>query len=686
MYKRAEKSTSQNFSSEPAKNQFQPRPFAAPAQLDVSASEARKPELQSDDKKLQRSGYNLAGILMASGSNNPPNIQPKLTIGAVGDQYEQEADRVASRVVSQVNAPLQKKLQRKSPDAIAATPQPEASKPFIRPFKVLSQEEVAQRQEAIAAQQPLPFYRKLQRRLQNQTVQRQEAIAGGAASADLESSIQSARGGGQSLGANLQQSMGQAMGADFSGVKVHTDSQSDQLNQSIQAKAFTTGQDVFFRQGAYEPSSRSGQELIAHELTHVVQQNGGAVQRSPSLQRDGEVESEKPEMMPIEINLIDVLGFGGAKDKVKDVQNRVDKGRTLEVGGTIENVPNRFFGIAQGEYLLKKDFELPILPGFLNVTGGISINANAQGAAKGKITRELDGWTIDGSIHGKGSLDAGLSLGASVGSSLIFALEAALTGRIHANIDAGLEVKGKIFDDPSKNDLKKLIPQYHLKGELIAGLGGKLKMSYLYFFERELEKVSIGQWNLGLAKIEADANGNSTITRQAPPAPEESKKILDNTIDGVFAAQPEKYKYYYKGVEKPIPAIDPSSCKGGYGSAIEILDKDFTTQYKIYDGLRYKTSRTEFQGGFFTKSLATKLNDTMTPLSTKQYNLKMSWNNASEALKQLNKCRNDPQGLMAVGKSDLADHMQICQTYSEDLDKELKSAEKRLKELEEETA
>jgi len=63
------------------------------------------------------------------------------------------------------------------------------------------------------------------------------------------------------------------MGADFSGVKVYTDAQADQLSRSIQAKAFTTGQDVFFRQGAYEPRSRGGQELIAHELTHVVQQN-----------------------------------------------------------------------------------------------------------------------------------------------------------------------------------------------------------------------------------------------------------------------------------------------------------------------------------------------------------------------------------------------------------------------------
>jgi hypothetical protein len=75
--------------------------------------------------------------------------------------------------------------------------------------------------------------------------------------------------------------MGQVMGADFSGVKVHTDTQSDQLNQSIQARAFTTKQDIFFRKGAYDPSSPGGQELIAHELTHVMQQNGSDV----SLQR-----------------------------------------------------------------------------------------------------------------------------------------------------------------------------------------------------------------------------------------------------------------------------------------------------------------------------------------------------------------------------------------------------------------
>jgi uncharacterized protein (UPF0147 family) len=104
-------------------------------------------------------------------------------------------------------------------------------------------------------------------------VQRSENLGGGEASTDLEASIQSVRGSGKPLDHSLQTKMGQAMGADFSYVKVHTDSQSDQLNKSIQAKAFTTGQDVFFRQDAYDPISQSGQELIAHELTHVVQQN-----------------------------------------------------------------------------------------------------------------------------------------------------------------------------------------------------------------------------------------------------------------------------------------------------------------------------------------------------------------------------------------------------------------------------
>jgi hypothetical protein len=162
-------------------------------------------------------------------------IQAKLTIGEVGDKYEREADRVAADVVQRIN-------------------QPQAVSP--------KQQETVQRQD-------MSEDKELQMK---SLMQCREAIGGGQASTDLESSINSARGGGQPLDTDLQRSMGQVMGADFSGVKVHTNAQADQLNQSIQAKAFTTGQDVFFRQGTYEPGSRGGQELIAHELTHVVQQ------------------------------------------------------------------------------------------------------------------------------------------------------------------------------------------------------------------------------------------------------------------------------------------------------------------------------------------------------------------------------------------------------------------------------
>jgi hypothetical protein len=229
---------------------FQPRPFAP-------TPETQTPTTQTPDLNGPISGPSLRtfSIQDPNGPRRQP-IQPKLTIGAPGDKYEQEADRVASQVVQQIHAPqTNAPLQR---DAL------DANKLQMRPI----------------LQRNTPEEDELQMR---PTI---EAVSGGAASESLESAISQARGSGQSLDPNLQQQMGQAMGADFSGVNIHTDSQSDQLNRSIQAKAFTTGQDIFFRQGSYQPGSRDGQELIAHELTHVVQQNGEGIQRQSDLKKE----------------------------------------------------------------------------------------------------------------------------------------------------------------------------------------------------------------------------------------------------------------------------------------------------------------------------------------------------------------------------------------------------------------
>jgi hypothetical protein len=89
----------------------------------------------------------------------------------------------------------------------------------------------------------------------------------------MASQINSARGGGSSLDGGVRSQVEGALGADLSNVRVHQDSQSDQLNRSMTAKAFTTGSDIFLR-GDANPSDTS---LMAHELTHVVQQSSGSV-------------------------------------------------------------------------------------------------------------------------------------------------------------------------------------------------------------------------------------------------------------------------------------------------------------------------------------------------------------------------------------------------------------------------
>jgi len=117
----------------------------------------------------------------------------------------------------------------------------------------------------------------------NRFVQRMLQLAGepegeSSVAPDVERSIESTRGGGHALDSAARSSMGRAFNADFSGVRVHTNSQADTLNQSMNARAFTTGQDIYFKQGEYNPGSSGGKELLAHELTHVVQQNGDKVQ------------------------------------------------------------------------------------------------------------------------------------------------------------------------------------------------------------------------------------------------------------------------------------------------------------------------------------------------------------------------------------------------------------------------
>ncbi|MBD2726902.1 DUF4157 domain-containing protein [Nostoc sp. FACHB-892] len=275
----ARKSTSTN--TETQDNQFEGRGFTVQKKSDTHTQKSDLSTQLLQAKTFGHSISKLAGQESSSASpqTNGLSIQPKLSIGEPGDRYEQEADRVASVVVQRINAPSStgESVQRE------AMPEEEDElqmKPLADSIQRLEDEEEELQMKSLADSiQRVEIDDEEELQMKSQ-VQRREAIGGGEASTDLESSINSARGGGQAIADNIREPMEVAFGADFSGVKVHTDGQSDQLNRSIQARAFTTGQDVFFRSGEYNPGSRGGQELLAHELTHVVQQNGGAVQRS----------------------------------------------------------------------------------------------------------------------------------------------------------------------------------------------------------------------------------------------------------------------------------------------------------------------------------------------------------------------------------------------------------------------
>lgn len=165
----------------------------------------------------------------------PVTIQPKLEFGDPNDKYEQQADLVADHVI-----------QRKCEEC--------------------EKEESLQKKENLSSESTIGAGVKIGRQLQSK------------------------KGSGSRLPGNVQSEMTHKMGADFSNVSVHTDSKAVQLNRSLGARAFTHGSDIYFNSGEYNPSSQDGKHLLAHELTHVLQQ--GHSQNLIQKDEDEEAEGE----------------------------------------------------------------------------------------------------------------------------------------------------------------------------------------------------------------------------------------------------------------------------------------------------------------------------------------------------------------------------------------------------------
>ena len=138
--------------------------------------------------------------------------------------------------------------------------------------------------------------------------------------------IQSSAGRGSPLDGNTQSFMSSRMGSDFGAVKIHTDGEAVQLSRELNAKAFTVGKDIYFNEGQYQPDIESGRHLLAHELTHTVQQTGS----SPVVQKKDaapdKLESDKQGILdalnkndaPIFLSRLRALDIAGATSLLAD--------------------------------------------------------------------------------------------------------------------------------------------------------------------------------------------------------------------------------------------------------------------------------------------------------------------------------------------------------------------------------
>ena len=233
--------------------------------------------------------------------STPPRIQTKLTIGQPGDKYEQEADAMADKVIQRLSQngtnTIQKKCAACEQEDRENTLTPKIQRKAIfesneeqpPPNKIQRKCAACQEEEIQPKRVQLmenPHSQILQRTMEEEPeVQMKNEPEPTQTSGDLESRLNSSKGGGTPLSEDTRTSMESSFGADFSGVRIHTGSNSVQMSQELGAQAFTHGSDIHFNSGKYDTSSSGGQKLLAHELTHVVQQGGGVKPQEEGIQR-----------------------------------------------------------------------------------------------------------------------------------------------------------------------------------------------------------------------------------------------------------------------------------------------------------------------------------------------------------------------------------------------------------------
>lgn len=221
----------------------------------------------------------------ARGEHAPTGLQAKLTINQSGDAYEQEADRMAEQVM------------RMPADQVARGTRIAGSPGFASVQRQVVPDEEPRKQKAgevggvegavgLIADEEAPG--EIEETDEGETDEGEEAVQAKEVQGQtpqvtpqLQTQIDTIRGGGQALPASTRAFMEPRFGYDFRQVRVHTDEQATQSAESMNALAYTSGRDIVFGPGQYKPETTGGQQLLAHELTHVVQQEQDALSLKP---------------------------------------------------------------------------------------------------------------------------------------------------------------------------------------------------------------------------------------------------------------------------------------------------------------------------------------------------------------------------------------------------------------------
>ncbi|MET6997335.1 eCIS core domain-containing protein [Chitinophaga defluvii] len=220
----------------------------------------------------------FAGSNQSAHKHNPFFVQTKLRIGKPNDHYETEADTVADKVVQRLGNKTNEQTVQTKP--VAPLSVSRISQPLPANDK---QEKLQQKEEQEATEESLqrkPIFDSMADPPPDENIQRKADGGEAPASAGLQQRLHSTKGGGQALPEDTRSAMESSMGADFSQVKVHTGAAATSLSNDLHAQAFTHGRDIYFNEGKFDPSSTSGKHLLAHELTHTIQQGVAHAQQT----------------------------------------------------------------------------------------------------------------------------------------------------------------------------------------------------------------------------------------------------------------------------------------------------------------------------------------------------------------------------------------------------------------------